>query len=201
MLYAQPITIYRGLAGTVLVYKIAGALAQRGGSLDEVYKVAEWTSQNVATVGASLGHVHVRLFPWFLPQSSTSRVGSCQVPGTAPLETNLGQSEIEIGMGIHNESGHQTISPTPPLSELIPRLIDMITSTSDPERSFVPFKGQDNVVLLVNNLGGLSELELGGIVGEARNALDARGIKTLRVLSGSFMVSFLINNGTPSYLC
>jgi dihydroxyacetone kinase len=103
-------------------------------------------------------------------------------------------------MGIHNESGHQTISPTPPLSELIPRLIDMIISTSDPDRSFVPFKGQDNVVLLVNNLGGLSELELGVIVGETRNALDARGLKALRVFSGSFMVSSLIINNTPLYV-
>lgn len=91
-------------------------------------------------------------------------------------------------MGIHNESGHQTVSPIPPLSELIPRLIDMMTSTSDPDRSFVPFKGRDNVVLLVNNLGGLSELELGAVVAETRNALDARGFTILRVLSGSFMV-------------
>ncbi|EKM81723.1 hypothetical protein AGABI1DRAFT_90110 [Agaricus bisporus var. burnettii JB137-S8] len=159
----------RGLAGTVLVYKIAGALAHRGGSLDEVYKIAEWTSQNIATVGTSLGHVHV--------------------PGTAPLETNLGQSEIEIGMGIHNESGHQTVSPIPPLSQLILRLIDMMISTSDPDRSFVPFKGQDDVVLLVNNLGGLSELELGAIVGQTRDALDVRGLKALRVLAGSFMSS------------
>ncbi|XP_006461851.1 hypothetical protein AGABI2DRAFT_222826 [Agaricus bisporus var. bisporus H97] len=159
----------RGLAGTVLVYKIAGALAHRGGSLDEVYKIAEWTSQNIATVGTSLGHVHV--------------------PGTAPLETNLGQSEIEIGMGIHNESGHQTVSPIPPLSQLILRLIDMTISTSDPDRSFIPFKGQDEVVLLVNNLGGLSELELGAIVGQTRDALDVRGLKALRVLSGSFMSS------------
>lgn len=64
----------------------------------------------------------------------------------------------------------------------------MMTSTSDPDRSFVPFKGRDNVVLLVNNLGGLSELELGAVVAETRNALDARGFTILRVLSGSFMV-------------
>lgn len=120
--------------------------------------------------------------------------GPYQVPGTAPLETNLGQSEIEIGMGIHNESGHQTVSPIPPLSQLILRLIDMTISTSDPDRSFVPFKGQDDVVLLVNNLGGLSELELGAIVGQTRDALDVRGLKALRVLSGSFMVRNLLIN-------
>jgi dihydroxyacetone kinase len=65
----------------------------------------------------------------------------------------------------------------------------MMTSTSDPERSFVPFKGRDNVVLLVGNLGGLSELELGALVAEARDALDSRGFTTSRILAGSYMVS------------
>lgn len=49
----------RGLAGTALVYKIAGALANRGGSLDEVYNISQWIASNVATIGVSLGHVHV----------------------------------------------------------------------------------------------------------------------------------------------
>jgi dihydroxyacetone kinase len=66
----------------------------------------------------------------------------------------------------------------------------MITSITDRERSFVPFKndGTDRVALLVNNLGGLSELELGGVVAEVRRALDKSGIKIMRLLSGSFMV-------------
>ena len=111
-----------------------------------------------------------------------------QVPGTAPSGSYLSASEIEIGMGIHNESGHRRLSPIPPLSELLPQLLDLLTSTSDAERSFVPFKGNDDVVLLVNNLGSVSELELSGIVAEARKAVQARGFKVLRVLSGAFMV-------------
>jgi triose/dihydroxyacetone kinase / FAD-AMP lyase (cyclizing) len=92
-------------------------------------------------------------------------------------------------MGIHNESGHRRLSPVPPLNELIPQLVDLLTSTTDTERSFLPFKGsKDEVVLLVNNLGGISELELGGIVAETRRALGARGIVVHRLLSGSFMV-------------
>ena len=65
----------------------------------------------------------------------------------------------------------------------------MITSTTDPERSFLQFRGpgKDNVVLLVNNLGGLSELEMGSVVREARHVLDGAGIKIHRILSGSFM--------------
>ncbi|GLB43410.1 putative dihydroxyacetone kinase [Lyophyllum shimeji] len=162
----------RGLAGTVLVYKIAGALADRGGSLDDVFNMAQWVASNVVTIGVGLEH--------------------CHVPGTAPAVSHLQESEIEIGMGIHNEAGNRRLAPCPPLNELIPQLLDMLTSTSDPERSFLPFqgeKGKDEVVLLVNNLGGISELELGAIVGEARRALHSRGVVVHRVLSGSFMTS------------
>lgn len=53
---------YSGLAGTVLVYKIAGALASRGGSLDQVYSIATWIANRIATIGVSVGHTHVQLF-------------------------------------------------------------------------------------------------------------------------------------------
>ena len=49
-----------GLAGTVLVYKIAGALARRGASLNEVYQVSQWVSTRLGTIGAGLEHCHVR---------------------------------------------------------------------------------------------------------------------------------------------
>lgn len=92
-------------------------------------------------------------------------------------------------MGIHNESGHQRL-PAPTLNELVPALLELLTSTTDPERSFVPFQGKgDRVVLLINNLGGLSELELGGITNQVRKDLEGRGIKIERVLAGTFMVS------------
>jgi Dak1 domain len=48
-----------GLAGTVLVYKIAGALAQRGGSLDQVEALAKFVAKNIATFGVGLEHCHV----------------------------------------------------------------------------------------------------------------------------------------------
>lgn len=91
--------------------------------------------------------------------------------------------------GIHNEPGYQRVSPIPPLKELIPNLLDLITSTKDQERAFVPFnESGDRVVLLVNNLGGLSQLELSGIAQEATTAVHARGLKLERVIVGTFMV-------------
>lgn len=77
----------RGIAGTVLVHKISGALAATGASLEDVFKVAKLTSENLVSVGASLDHVHV--------------------PGRAVADANSEESlplgEVEIGMGIHNE--------------------------------------------------------------------------------------------------
>ncbi len=116
------------------------------------------------------------------------------MPGTAAGDSHLLPSAIEIGLGIHNEPGNRRLSPVPPLHELIPQLLEHLLSTTDPERSFLPFKGknsatQDKVVLLVNNLGGTSELELGAIVKEATKGLENAGVKVERVLAGTFMVS------------
>jgi dihydroxyacetone kinase len=113
-----------------------------------------------------------------------------QVPGTAAGEAQLNSSEIEIGMGIHNEAGAQRVSPVPPLNELVQILLDLLLSQSDPERGFLPAQGsgKDNVVLLVNNLGGVSELELAGIAREVVTALAGRGVSVQRLISGTFMV-------------
>ncbi|TFK83140.1 dihydroxyacetone kinase 1 [Polyporus arcularius HHB13444] len=161
----------RGLAGTCVVYKIAGALAKRGADLDEVYSTAQWVASRVGTIGVGLEH--------------------CHVPGTAASESHLGPAEIEIGMGIHNEPGHRRLSPIPPLRDLLPQLVEFLTLTNDPERSFLPFKndGSDRVVLLVNNLGGTSELELASVAGEARLALEKKGVKVERLIAGTFMTS------------
>jgi dihydroxyacetone kinase len=51
----------RGLAGTVLVYKIAGSLAKQGGSLDDVEELAQLVASRVGTVGVGLGHCHVSI--------------------------------------------------------------------------------------------------------------------------------------------
>jgi len=79
----------------------------------------------------------------------------------------------------------------------------MITRTDDPERSFVPFMndGMDRVILLVNNLGSISELELGAIVGETLKAVTARGMSVDRVISGTIMVSPIQRMPFASYLC
>ncbi|WWC58427.1 dihydroxyacetone kinase [Kwoniella dejecticola CBS 10117] len=160
----------RGLAGTILVYKIASALSDAGSDLDAVEDVAKYVTSRLGTIGVGLDH--------------------CHVPGTQPGDAHLKESQIELGMGIHNENGtHKLELPT--IAELVDTMLFKITNTNDPERSYVPFKndGSDEVVLLVNNLGAISELEIGGITGEATKWLQKKNIKVRRVLSGTYMTS------------
>jgi dihydroxyacetone kinase len=161
----------RGIAGTVLVHKISGALAAKGASLEDVYNVAKITADNIVSVGASLEHVHV--------------------PGRAPLDPNsdetLAKDEVEIGMGIHNEpgSGRAVVE----LPELVKKMLSQLLDPKDQDRAFLNVNSNE-VVLLINNLGGVSVLELGGITAEVVGQLDkSYNIKPVRILSGTYMTS------------
>ncbi|KAM0754935.1 dihydroxyacetone kinase 1 [Meredithblackwellia eburnea MCA 4105] len=162
----------RGLAGTVLVYKVASALSDEGAGIDDVFKLSEWAATRVGTIGAGLDH--------------------CHIPGTGPAESHLTADQVEIGMGIHNEAGVLKEKLTSS-KELIAKMLGFVTSTTDPERSFLPFKhdGKDEVVLLVNNLGGMSELELSSIANDAVETLTGASAKITvrRIIVGSVMTS------------
>ena len=155
-----------------------------------MYDIAQWVSSRIGTVGVGLEHCHVRLYLAVSP-TATILIFALQVPGTAATDSYLANDEIEIGMGIHGEPGHRRVSPVPPLKKLIPQLLEHLTSTTDPERSFLPFQGNgsDEVVLLINNLGSTSELELCGVLSEVRGCLTEMGITIQRILCGTFMVS------------
>lgn len=151
----------RGLTGTVLVYKLAGALAAQAASLDEVEHVARVVAERCGTIGMGLEH--------------------CHVPGTDKGEAYLKDDEAEIGMGIHNEPGIRKLSPIPSAAKLVDEFLTTLTSTSDPERSYLPFEKDGNeVILVVNNLGGLPELELGVVAKEAAEWLANKRIKVKR---------------------
>jgi dihydroxyacetone kinase len=159
----------RGIAGTVLVQKIAGALAAQGASLQDVHKVAKLVADNTVSIGSSLSHVHV--------------------PGRAPGgEDELKENEIEVGMGIHNEPGSERT--TSELPGLVKTMLKYMLDQSDKDRAFLQVNKGDDTVLLVNNLGGVSPLEMGGITAEVVGQLEqSYGIKPSRLLSGTFMTS------------
>lgn len=161
----------RGIAGTVLVHKISGALAAQGHGLDEVARVARRVAENLVSVGASLDHVHV-------PGRAAPKADE---PGS------LKADEVELGMGIHNEagSGRERVE----LPGLVGKMLAQLLDQADKDRAFLNVNSNE-VVLLVNNLGGLSPLELGGITNEVVQQLDkAWGIQPVRILSGTYMTS------------
>lgn len=158
----------RGIAGTVLVLKIAGALAAKGASLKDVADMARLTASNIVSVGASLEHVHV--------------------PGReANAAEGLALGQVEIGMGIHNEPGSG--SGKMDLPEMVSTMLTQLLDTSDKDRAFLDVNSKE-VVLLVNNLGGVSVLEMGGITAEVVSQLDKKhSIRPVRIISGTFMTS------------
>ncbi|WPH01924.1 Hypothetical protein R9X50_00477800 [Acrodontium crateriforme] len=160
----------RGIAGTVLVQKIAGALAATGASLKDVHRVSQLVADNTVSIGSSLSHVHV--------------------PGRAvgDAEDELKQDEVEIGMGIHNEPGSEKTSSD--LPGIVKTMLKYMLDQSDKDRAFLSVNKSDETVLLVNNLGGVSVLELGGITNEVVGQLSSDyGIKPVRILAGTFMTS------------
>lgn len=158
----------RGIAGTVLVLKIAGALAALGRPLDEVATLARTMAANLVSVGASLEHVHV--------------------PGRkVNTEEGLEAGEVEVGMGIHNEPGSERSKLE--LPELVSKMLTQLLDPSDKDRAFVNFSSNETV-LMINNLGGVSVLEMGGITAEVVTQLEAKhGIRPVRILCGTYMTS------------
>ncbi|KAF2278639.1 dihydroxyacetone kinase [Westerdykella ornata] len=161
----------RGIAGTVLVQKIAGAAAAAGASLKEVAATARLAAENTVSIGASLSHVHV-------PGRVVADGG----------EDELREGEVEVGMGIHNEPGSER--KTAELPELVKTMLAHCLDPSDKDRNFLTISSEDEVVLLVNNLGGVSALELGGITNEVIEQLDKDwNIRPVRILAGTYMTS------------
>ena len=106
------------------------------------------------------------------------RTGDWQIP----------EGRVEIGLGLHNETGMFNIAQ-PSGEAMITQMLDLILNQEDPERAFVKFKKDDELVLLVNNQGGLSNLEMGAVVNETLDQLEAQGIIPKRVFQGCFMGS------------
>ncbi|XP_058161348.1 triokinase/FMN cyclase [Dasypus novemcinctus] len=153
----------RGLCGTVLIHKVAGALAEAGVGLEEITRRVSLISKAMGTLGVSLS--------------------SCSVPGSKPT-FELSASEMELGLGIHGEAGVRRIKMAT-ADEIVKLMLDHMTNSSS--ASHVPVCLGSSVVLVVNNLGGLSFLELGIIADAAVRYLEGHRVKIARALVGTFM--------------
>ncbi|XP_005331583.2 triokinase/FMN cyclase [Ictidomys tridecemlineatus] len=153
----------RGLCGTVLIHKVAGALAEAGVGLEEIAKRVSEVTKSMGTLGVSLS--------------------SCSVPGSKPT-FELAADELELGLGIHGEAGVRRVKIAT-ADEIVTLMLDHMTNASSV--SHVSVQPGSSVVLMVNNLGGLSFLELGIMADAVVRSLEGRGVKIARALVGTFM--------------
>ncbi|MGC2660197.1 MAG: dihydroxyacetone kinase subunit DhaL [Bryobacteraceae bacterium] len=151
----------RGIAGTVLVHKIAGAAAAEGKPLAEVAALAEGAAQSVASMGVSLS--------------------SGIVPAAGKPSFTLAADEVELGLGIHGEPGVRRVALRS-ADRIVEDLLDPI---------LVAHHGHANrrVALLVNNLGATTFMELAIIARHAISTLTAKGFSVGRVYAGTLMSS------------
>lgn len=159
----------RGLAAQIGVLKILGAAGAQGASLDELYDFGVAVTQQIVSIAATLDH--------------------CHVPGRTEHGA-LEDNEFEIGTGPHNEPGYRKLSPAPSPQGLVKQILTYCLDQNDPERSYVKFSPRDETALLVSNFGGMSNLEMGGLVDELLQQLQTEwNIEPSRVYSGCLETS------------
>lgn len=151
----------RGVAGTVLIEKIAGAAAERGDNLDAVHAVAEKVNSQVRSMGVALS--------------------ACTVPHAGKPSFDLNDDEIEIGIGIHGEPGRHRI-PMAPADSITDQLVDPILAD-------LKAPAGAEVLLFVNGMGGTPEAELYIVYNHARARLAAAGLEVTRSLVGNYITS------------
>lgn len=160
----------RGIAGTVLVHKVAGAAAAEGRSLTEVTAIAQATADAVATMGVSLS--------------------AGTVPAVGKPSYTLGEQEIELGLGIHGERGIRRAA-LQSADEIADQLIEGIVAARGREwgRASGAEESPSRIVLLINNLGATTPMEVAIVARRAWQVLAARGFTVERIYAGVFMTS------------
>ncbi|WP_121822349.1 dihydroxyacetone kinase subunit DhaK [Halostella salina] len=149
----------RGVCGTILVHKVAGAMADRGGDIDEVKRVAEKAIDRVGTMGTALT--------------------SCVTPEKGEPTFDLGDDEIELGIGIHGEPGVERTEQMP-ADEVAEELTGAVLDDLDPE---------GEVVTIVNGMGGTPLMELYVVNRRVQALVDDAGLETWDAWVGDYMTS------------
>ncbi len=151
----------RGVAATVIVEKIVGAAAERGATLEACHALAERVNAASGTMGVALT--------------------SCTVPAAGRPTFDIGEGEMELGVGIHGEPGRRRV-PLAPADEIAETIVAAICD------SIAPSKG-DRHLLLVSGMGGTPMLELYLMYNAARRAAERRGLEIVRSLVGNYCTS------------
>lgn len=161
----------RGVAGTVFVHKIAGALAETGATLDQVEAAARKVIDNVRTMGAA--------------------IAPCTVPAAGTPGFTLAENEMEVGIGIHGEPGtHRETMRT--ADETADMLLEQILGDLD-------YSGRE-VAVMINGAGATPLMELYIINNHVADVLAAKGISVYRTFVGEYMTSLEMQGFSISLL-
>jgi dihydroxyacetone kinase-like protein len=151
----------RGTGGTVVVEKVAGALAEEGADVDKVAAAGRKANEASRSFGIALT--------------------SCATPASGAPTFELGDDEIELGIGIHGEPGRER-RPIGPASELAEIAAAAILED-------MPFDRGDNALVIVNGMGGTPQIELYVVFNEVVRILGDRGVTVARSLVGNYVTS------------
>lgn len=151
----------RGVAGTLLVEKLVGAAAERGDSLDDIVAVAEKAIANVRSMGVALS--------------------PCHVPHSEKPSFELPDGEVEIGIGIHGEPGRKQV-PLTSANDITDQLLDPILSD-------LSLTEGEEVIALVNGMGGTPLSELYIIFHHLAQRLSDADVTIARSLVGNYVTS------------
>ena len=161
----------RGVAGTVFVHKIAGALAETGADLDAVQAVAQKVIDNVRTMGAA--------------------IRPCTVPAAGKPGFELSENEMEVGIGIHGEPGTHR-EEIKPADEIVDMLLKQILADID-------YTGSE-VAVMINGSGATPLMELFIINNHVADVLAEKGIKVYKTFVGEYMTSIEMEGFSISLL-
>lgn len=162
----------RGVAGEILMWKVGGAKAAMGGSLEEVLAVAQKAIDNTRSMGVGLS-------PCILPE--VGHPNFTIEPGT-----------MEIGIGHHGEPGIE-VAPLESAEQIARRMCDVILTD-------LPFNSGDEVVVLVSGLGSTPLMEQYILYGEVEKILESKGIKVHKSLVGNYFTSLEMAGATLSVM-
>ncbi len=151
----------RGVAGNFFVIKALGAASEQGASLEELVALGERVNSVARTMGMALT--------------------SCTPPAKGSPLFDLGDDEMEMGVGIHGEPGRRR-EKLASSNAIVDELLEAVVSD-------LPFESGDDVALMVNGLGGTPISELYIIYGYAHEQLAARGINVARNYVGEYCTS------------
>jgi dihydroxyacetone kinase-like protein len=151
----------RGVAGNFFVIKALGAASAKGADLDSLVALGERVNSVTRSMGVALT--------------------SCTPPAKGSPLFEIGDDEIEMGVGIHGEPGRQR-EKLRSSNEITDSMLDAVVTD-------LPFKSGDEVAVMVNGLGGTPISELYLIYGRVHEQLEAKGIKPVRSYVGEYCTS------------